>query len=262
MTVWFVFEDLKLRSLSALILLSVLFLLAFIAPFLITPTLYVLNILFLRELFKLFSFKKEQLFFNYFLIILCIFPLYFAQTNLSITLVLNFCLFFFILYFSKSKGLSLFIIYVNLSISFLLSLIVSPTEVGGVSFFVILVLAVAFADIGGYFGGRIIGGPKVLEKISPSKTWAGIFVGWLMVLIFYYVLQLFNLFKSDLFVFVFLGIALSSQLGDFIESFFKRSLGVKDTGNIIPGHGGLLDRFDGLICASFFVKIIDFYLTA
>ena len=83
-----------------------------------------------------------------------------------------------------------------------------------------------------------------------------------MVIIFYYVLQLLNSFESDLFVFVFLGIALSSQLGDFIESYFKRSVGVKDTGNIIPGHGGLLDRFDGLICASVFVKIIDFYLTA
>ena len=260
MTVWFVFEDLKLRSLSALILLSVLFLFAFIAPFLITPSLYVLNILFLRELFKLFSFKKEQLFFNYLLITLCIFPLYFAQTNLSITLVFNLCLFFLFLYFSKSKGLSFFVIYVNLSISFLLSLLVSITEVGGISFFVILVLAVAFADIGGYFGGRIIGGPKVLEKISPSKTWAGIFVGWMMVITFYYTLESYNLFGSDFFVFVFLGIAISSQVGDFIESYIKRNLGVKDTGKIIPGHGGLLDRFDGLIFTSFFVKIIDVYL--
>ena len=254
------FEDLKLRSLSALILLSVLFLFAFIAPFLITPALYVLNILFLRELFKLFNFKKEQLFFNLFLITVCIFPLYFAQTNLSITFVFNLCLFFLILYLSKSKGLSFFIIYVNLSISFLLSLLVSPTEVGGISFFVILVLSVAFADIGGYFGGRIFGGPKVLEKISPSKTWAGIFVGWTMVITFYYVLKSYNLFGSDFFVFVFFGIALSSQVGDFVESYVKRNLGVKDTGNIIPGHGGLLDRFDGLICTSFFVKIIDVYL--
>ena len=253
------FEDLKLRSLSALILLSVLFLFAFIAPFLITPALYVLNILFLRELFKLFSFKKEQLFFNLFLITVCIFPLYFAQTNLSITLVLNLCLFFYFIFF-QIKGLSFFIIYVNLSISFLLSLIVSPTEVGGISFFVILVLAVAFADIGGYFGGRIIGGPKVLEKISPSKTWAGIFVGWMMVITFYYTLESYNLFGSDFLVFVFFGIALSSQVGDFVESYVKRNLGVKDTGNIIPGHGGLLDRFDGLICTSFFVKIIDVYL--
>ena len=57
---------------------------------------------------------------------------------------------------------------------------------------------------------------------------------------------------------MFLGIALSSQVGDFIESFMKRNFGVKDTGNIIPGHGGLLDRFDGLIFATFFVKIVDF----
>ncbi len=158
--------------------------------------------------------------------------------------------------------MSMFIFYVNLSISLLMSLIVSPTEIGGPGFFAILVLAVALTDIGGYFGGRAIGGPKVFEKVSPNKTWAGIFFGWLMVIIFYYALQLFNLFESALFAFVFLGIAISSQVGDFIESYVKRSLGVKDTGNIIPGHGGLLDRFDGLICASFFVKIIDFYLAA
>ena len=155
-----------------------------------------------------------------------------------------------------------FVFYVNLSISFLLSLIASPTEIGGTVFFSFLVIAVALTDTGGYFGGRIIGGPKVLEKVSPRKTWAGVFVGWLMVIIFYYVLQLFYFFESDLYVFVFIGIALSSQVGDFIESYVKRSLGVKDSGNIIPGHGGLLDRFDGLICASFFVKIIDFYLNS
>ena len=63
------------------------------------------------------------------------------------------------------------------------------------------------------------------------------------------------------FVFVFLGIAISSQVGDFIESYIKRNLGVKDTGKIIPGHGGLLDRFDGLIFTRFFVKVIDFFLT-
>ena len=116
------------------------------------------------------------------------------------------------------------------------------------------------SDIGGYFGGRIIGGPKVFEKVSPSKTWAGIFVGWMMVIAFYFLLRPMSLFGSDFFLFVFLGIALSSQVGDFIESYIKRNIGVKDTGTIIPGHGGLLDRFDGLICASFFVKSIDFYL--
>ena len=52
-----------------------------------------------------------------------------------------------------------------------------------------------------------------------------------------------------------------SQLGDILISYFKRLSNIKDTGTIIPGHGGLLDRFDGLICASFFVKIVDFFLT-
>ena len=82
----------------------------------------------------------------------------------------------------------------------------------------------------------------------------------MLVITFYFTLESYNLFGSDFFVFVFLGIAISSQVGDFIESYIKRNLGVKDTGNIIPGHGGLLDRFDGLIFTSFFVKIIDVYL--
>ncbi len=259
---WFVFEDLKLRTLSALILLLIFFLSAVIAPFLLTPSLYILNVLFLRELFRLYSFKIEPNIFNLIIIAICILPLYFSQDFLFMTFFLNGCLYFLIFYLSKSMGLSFFIVYVNLSIAFLLNLIVSSTEVGGEIFFVVLVLAVAFADIGGYFGGRIIGGPKVFEKISPNKTWAGIFLGWITVITFYYILKAFNLFVSDFFVFVFFGIALSSQLGDFIESYIKRSLGVKDTGKIIPGHGGLLDRFDGLLCTSFFVKIIDFFLTA
>ena len=255
------FEDLKLRSLSALILISLLFLFALIAPFLLEPSIFVLNILFIRELFKLFNFKKYHPFYNIILIALCTFPLYFSQTDLALTFFFNLCLFFFILYLSQSKGFSFFIVYVNLSISCILNLLVSPTEVGGTSFFIVFVLAVACADIGGYFGGRLFGGPKVLEHVSPGKTWAGILAGWVSVVVFYQILKVFDLFVSDLFFFVFFGIALSSQVGDFIESHIKRNLGVKDTDNIIPGHGGLLDRFDGLIFASFFVKIVDFYLT-
>ncbi|MDA9703051.1 phosphatidate cytidylyltransferase [Paracoccaceae bacterium] len=257
----FVFEDLKLRTFSGLLLLAILFSLAVIAPFLFTPSLYILNVLFLLELFRLYSFKKEPNILNLILISICIFPLYFSQDFLSVTFFLNGCLFFLIFYLSKSVGLSFFIVYVNLSISCLLNLLASSTKIGGESFFVVLVLIVAFADIGGYFGGRIIGGPKVFEKISPNKTWAGIFLGWITVIAFYYILKSFDLFVSDFFIFVFFGIALSSQVGDFIESYIKRNLGVKDTGNMIPGHGGLLDRFDGLIFASFFVKIVDYFLT-
>ncbi len=256
----FVFEDLKLRSLSALILISLLFLFALAAPFLLVPAICLLNMLFIRELFKLFDFKKFPSIYNMTFIPVCILPLYFSQTDLALTFFFNFCLFFLLLYLSRSKGLSFSVIYVNLSISCLLSLLASQTEIGGTSFFIVFVLAVACADMGGYFGGRVIGGPKVLERISPGKTWAGILAGWVSVIIFYQILKLFDFYLSDFFIFIFFGIALSSQVGDFIESYIKRNLGVKDTDNIIPGHGGLLDRFDGLLFASFFVKFVDFYL--
>ena len=254
------FEDLKLRAISAIILVSILFLFALVIPILLVPSIYILNILFLRELFDLYNFKNKLPFNNIFLATVCIIPLYFAQTDLALTFFFNVFLLFLVFYLSRSTGLSFLVLYVNLSISCLLSLLASPTEIGGKSFFVVFVLAVAVADIGGYFGGRIIGGPKVFEKVSPGKTWAGIIAGWISVFLYYQILRYFDLFTSDFFIFVFLGIALSSQVGDFIESFMKRNFGVKDTGNIIPGHGGLLDRFDGLIFATFFVKIVDFYL--
>ena len=258
---WFVFEDLKLRSLSSLIMIFLLFIIALAVPFFLVPSIWILNILFLREIFKLYNIQKQSSFYNLFLILVCVVPLYFSQTNLALTISLNFFLCFLILYWTQSKGLSFCVFYVNISIACLLSLLVSQTEIGGVNFFIVFVLAVACADIGGYFGGRIIGGPKVFERISPGKTWAGILVGWISVFIFYQIVKMFGFYLSNFFIFVFLGIALSSQVGDFIESYIKRNLGVKDTDNIIPGHGGLLDRFDGLIFASFFVKSIDLYLT-
>ena len=254
------FEDLKLRAISAVILVSILFLFALVIPILLVPSIYILNILFLRELFDLYNFKNKLPFNNIILATVCIIPLYFSQTDLALTFFFNVFLLFLVFYLSRSMGLSFLVLYLNLSISCLLSLLASPTEIGGKSFFVFFVLAVAVADIGGYFGGRIIGGPKVFEKVSPGKTWAGIIAGWISVFLYYQILRYFDLFTSDFFIFVFLGIALSSQVGDFIESFMKRNFGVKDTGNIIPGHGGLLDRFDGLIFATFFVKIVDFYL--
>ncbi len=254
------FEDLKLRAVSGSILVFILFLFALVIPIFLVPSIYLLNILFLRELFNLYSFKSKLPFNNIILAAVCIIPLYFSQTDLALTFFINVFVFFLVFYLSRSIGLGFLVVYVNLSMSCLLSLLMSPSEIGGISFFVVFVLAVAVTDIGGYFGGRIIGGPKVWEKVSPGKTWAGIIAGWISVILFYEILKYFELFLSDFFIFVFLGIALSSQVGDFIESFIKRNFGVKDTSNIIPGHGGFLDRFDGLIFASFFVKLCDFYL--
>ena len=79
----------------------------------------------------------------------------------------------------------------------------SSTEIGGESFFVVLVLVVAFADIGVILVAVLLEVQRSLKEISPNKTWAGIFLGWITVITFYYILKSFNLFVSDFFVFVF-----------------------------------------------------------
>ena len=116
-------------------------------------------------------------------------------------------------------------------------------------------------DIGGYIFGKIFKGPK-LTKISPNKTYAGMIGGYFLSTISAVILT--NLYYIEelpikWFFFVIL-ISTISQLGDIIISYFKRLSKIKDTGNIIPGHGGLLDRVDGMIFAfpfSYLVLLID-----
>lgn len=114
----------------------------------------------------------------------------------------------------------------------------------------IIILIVWFTDSFAYLFGKTIGGPKVAPKISPNKTWAGVLGGLvgtsILFMIFYFSSErLANIWQWLLPTF--LGLSIISVIGDFFESWIKRKFGVKDSGNIIPGHGGLLDRMDGLI---------------
>ncbi len=106
-------------------------------------------------------------------------------------------------------------------------------------------------DIGAYAAGRTLGGPKLAPAISPNKTWSGAIGGVLAAIILSAPLSIF-LKDLDLNVAIFLALGLSvvSQIGDLAESGLKRRLGVKDSGSIIPGHGGLFDRLDGLLFAA------------
>ena len=119
-------------------------------------------------------------------------------------------------------------------------------------YFLFIVIVCIFTDIGGYIFGKIFKGPK-LTKISPNKTYTGVFGSFLLSLIAGLIyLNYFGkkeLTDSDHFViFSFiLFISLISQIGDLVISYFKRKAKLKDTGKILPGHGGLLDRIDGLI---------------
>ena len=101
------------------------------------------------------------------------------------------------------------------------------------------------SDVGGYIVGRTVGGRKFWPAISPKKTWSGIIAGWVLAALFGYILiqNLGTILLIPLFIVVVIG----AQLGDIAESWVKRRTSVKDSSNLIPGHGGVLDRFDGFI---------------
>ena len=107
-----------------------------------------------------------------------------------------------------------------------------------------LLLVVWASDVGAYLAGRLVGGPKLAPRISPGKTWSG-GIGGLCASALVGVC-----FGSGFAVFAAVLLAVVSQLGDLAESAVKRGFGVKDSGHTIPGHGGLLDRVDGLIVAA------------
>jgi phosphatidate cytidylyltransferase len=101
-------------------------------------------------------------------------------------------------------------------------------------------------DIGAYFAGRTIGGPKLAPRVSPNKTWAGLIGGVASALVLGLLLWRFTGLELQL-AFASPILAVIAQIGDLYESWLKRQAGVKDSGTILPGHGGVLDRLDGLV---------------
>ena len=132
----------------------------------------------------------------------------------------------------------------------------------GLFVFLFIIIICISTDIGGYLFGKIFKGPK-LTKISPKKTYTGVIGAFILSFVIIYILKLFNsYFKSNLEIFEFnylifiLIISAVSQTGDIIVSYFKRLSKIKNTGNLIPGHGGILDRIDGMIFAYPFFFIL------
>ncbi|HEY6815159.1 MAG TPA: phosphatidate cytidylyltransferase [Croceibacterium sp.] len=135
---------------------------------------------------------------------------------------------------------------------------------GAGTFLLVLVVGIAaFTDTGAFFAGRAIGGPKIAPKISPSKTWAGLAGGmvasavWVFAWVFAIDAPLswprfdvgLNLSPQNIVGGIAIGalLAVVAQAGDFLESWLKRRAGVKDSSRLIPGHGGVFDRIDGLV---------------
>jgi len=126
--------------------------------------------------------------------------------------------------------------------------------------FFVIIICVA-TDVGGYIFGRILKGPK-LTKISPKKTYNGVIGGYFLSLVsFLIIINSSDYFNASIkyFLLIFI-ISTVSQIGDIIISYFKRLSNIKDTGKIIPGHGGLLDRIDGMIFVFPIVYFINFFV--
>jgi phosphatidate cytidylyltransferase len=137
---------------------------------------------------------------------------------------------------------------------------------GPLGVLVVFILPIIAVDVGAYFAGRAIGGPKIAPKISPAKTWAGLGGGAVLASLVGVVVELTDFgpaavpgtspFAIGMAVFSGVIIAVIAQAGDFFESWMKRRAGVKDSGQLIPGHGGLFDRLDGFLAVFFVLFVI------
>ncbi len=135
---------------------------------------------------------------------------------------------------------------------------ISIRETMGFGWMVWLIAVVVATDVAGYFVGKTFGGPKFWPKVSPKKTWSGTAGGWVAAAIVGGVVAMQAGF-GVLFVLISVLASMASQAGDIVESAVKRKFGVKDSSNLIPGHGGFLDRFDGMMGAALFVLIAGLF---
>jgi phosphatidate cytidylyltransferase len=138
------------------------------------------------------------------------------------------------------------------------SVLVRRDPVDGFAALILILLVVWVTDIGGYFAGRGIGGPKLWPRVSPNKTWAGAIGGFVASLVVAAGFAACGLGKTGPLLLLGAVLSIASQLGDLFESAVKRRFGVKDSSHIIPGHGGLLDRLDGFVAAIVLAAILGF----
>ena len=136
----------------------------------------------------------------------------------------------------------------------------------GINFLLSILVLVWVADIFAYFAGRAIGGPKIAPRISPAKTWAGLGGGATLAGLVGITVEILDFGPAAIPGYSWISlaaaviggilIAVLAQAGDFFESWMKRRAGVKDSGSLIPGHGGLFDRLDGFISVFFVLFVI------
>lgn len=230
----------------------------------------------LWEFFRLYNFRnlqssvdtRDQVLNNFFLTriklsifdyahILFIQILLISYNNFEFIFIYMLTGYFLYLVFNIKKNIYQFFGVIYLSLPFFGFLYFQKIDQLITNFVLIFIITVS-TDVGGFFMGKLLKGPKILKKISPKKTWSG-FVGAILLSVviselFYE--NIFGNFKACILVCLF---SFVCQVGDFIESYFKRLCNVKESSNLIPGHGGILDRLDGAILLTTFITLFSIF---
>ncbi len=242
-------DDLKLRSISAAFQLLVALIAIIFAPMGMLVLLWALFLLMHWELSAMFGLSRRNQFIaigiaSFVGLIIPVIPEAVQSHILATFLLLSLPLVFSVSQTTEKRGL--FVCY-GLSMAFgVLSLWYIFTTLG-LTILLFLVAIVILADVAGYFVGKAVGGPKFWPAISPKKTWSGTIAGWgaglLVGIIASWVFGTLWAIPAGILI------AFGGQMGDIAESAVKRRLGIKDSSDLIPGHGGVLDRFDALLGA-------------
>lgn len=242
-------------------------------PFIFTIAMVSLSAVAAHELFGAFGLKDEKTllysaFLSAVLIVVTIKTDYLIY-SIAIASVMMFVL--MLVYFQKvpfTKVLSFYTMSILISISFACgSLLISHKDkTSGIILFALGLLSSWFADIGGYFGGKIFGKHKLCPRISPKKTVEGVIGGFVLSFVCFMLVGLLiqNVFKREIsYVSLFLVSLIGtpvSIIGDLTFSVIKRENDIKDYGKVIPGHGGILDRFDGVVFTLPLISIIHNFM--
>jgi phosphatidate cytidylyltransferase len=134
--------------------------------------------------------------------------------------------------------------------------LVTHRDTFGLTWMLWLVLVVAVTDVAGYFAGRVIGGPKFWPRVSPKKTWSGTVAGWIAAGLVGWAFMA-GTGQGLALISISVALSMASQMGDMAESAIKRRAGVKDSSALLPGHGGVWDRFDGMLGASLLLLVVE-----